>query len=578
VSGTRLLGALLVISGASTLAGQQAPAFWGAWAAPGRTPDLQRYSPLTEITRANVKQLTVAFEFSTGVLGPHEGNPLVVGDVMYVHTPAPNRVFALDLGRPGAPIRWTYAPPDSSSGPGTSWGVAYHPSGKVLVALAGGSLVALDAKTGAVAWRVQADSGPAAAASRTPVVVKDVVLLGTGGTEAGVRGRLTAYDVATGAERWRAYSTGPDSEVKLTPPANAAYPAMQGANLGATTWGPTTDRGRGAATNGWYAYDPELDLVYYGSGAPAPWAPDARPGDNKWSMTIWARHPADGRVAWAYQTTPHDEWGYEGTNEMILVDIMIAGQPVKALVHFDANGFAYTLDRRSGKLLRADPYGQVTWASGVDLATGVPTVNPAFATSDTQTTTGICPASVGMKTEAPAAYSPQTGWFYVPALNACMDYHGADARRASGEPFVGHGVSLYPGLGGNRGRLIAWDATAGKVKWTVSEPLPLGGGVLTTAGGLVFYGTLDGWFKALDQHSGAQLWRFKTAAGIVGSPISYLGPDGRQYIAVFSGVSPTSAADSNATLASLPSGAGPTNAGGVLTVFAVPAAPQPPPH
>jgi len=567
-----VVGALHIL-GATVLAAQGAPTPWGAWAALGRTPDLQRYSPLTEITRANVKNLSVAFNFSTGVLGPHDGNPLVVNDVMYVHTPAPNRVYALDLARPGAPTRWTYAPADPPSGPGTTLGLAYHPSGKLFLALASGALVALDAKTGTVVWRIQPDSGPGALAPRTPFVVKDVVLLGAGG--AGVRGRVSAYDVATGAERWRAYSTGPDSEVRLTPPAKALYPSMQGANLGASTWG--AQSGAGGAATGWYAYDPQLDLVYYGSGRPAPANADVRPGDNKWSMTIWARHPDDGRVAWVYQTTPHDEWGYDGLNEMILVDILVSGEPVKALVHFDENGFAYTLDRRTGKVLLAEPYGQVTWASRIDLATGLPAVNPAFATSATQTTQGVCPAAIGLKTLAPAAYSPQTGWFYVPTVNACMDYHGPEAARDG--PLVGGVVSMYPGLGGYRGRLIAWDATAGKVKWVVTEPLPLGGGALTTAGGLIFYGTLDGWLKALDQHSGAELWRFKTAAGIVGSPISYLGPDGRQYVAILSGVTPTGAVqDSNATLAAVATGGGPTNAGGILTVFALPAPPSPPPH
>lgn len=288
-------------------------------------------------------------------------------------------------------------------------------------------------------------------------------------------------------------------------------------------------------------------------------------------MTIWARHVEDGRVAWAYQTTPHDEWGYDDVNEMLLVDMLIRGNPVKALVHFDANGFAYTFDRTTGKLLLAEPYGPVTWASGVDLTTGVPTPSAAYATSAGQTTKGICPAAIGLKTSAPAAYSPQTGWFYIPTVNACMDYRGGAAGSAPAEPTT----TMYPALGGYRGRLLAWDATAGRVKWTDTEPLPLAGGVLTTAGGLVFYGTLDGWFKALDQRSGNELWRFKTGSGILGNPISYLGPDGRQYIAILSGLGPSTgtARDSNATFASLTEAGSATTAGGLLTVFAVPPEP-----
>jgi lanthanide-dependent methanol dehydrogenase len=543
-----------LISGAVTVsffavtavAGAQARAaapVQGDWTMPGRTADLQRYSPLTQITRLNVKNLHAAWQFSTGVLRGHEGAPLVIGNVMYVHTPFPNIVYALDLTKAGAPLIWKFVPTQPAEAIPIACcdlvnrGLAYHPSGKLFIELLAGDLLALDAKTGKQLWRVpNADYKQGSTMTNAPLVVHDVVIAGISGGEFGVRGRVTAFDVNTGREVWRGYSTGPDADVKISGVPNPNYPSMQGKDLGVTTWqGEEWMRG-GGTTWGWYSYDASLNLFYYGSGNPGTWNPDQRPGDNKWSMSIWARNPDNGEVKWVYQMTPHDEWDYDGVNEMILADLTIGGKPVKALVHFDRNGFGYTLDRTNGKVLVAKPFGPVNWASSIDLTTGVPVRNSQYGTTARKNTEGICPAAIGFKDQQPAAYSPQTGLFYVPTNHICMDYEGVEVKYSAGQPYVGAIVRMFPGPGGYRGRFIAWDPTTGTVKWEIKENLAAYGGALATAGGIVFYGTMEGWLKAVDQRTGAVLWQFKTGSGIIGNPMTYVGPDGKQYVAVLSGV------------------------------------------
>jgi PQQ-dependent dehydrogenase (methanol/ethanol family) len=554
------------------------------WVMTGRTFDLQRYSPLNQITTSNVNQLGVAWTMSTGTLRGHEGNPLVVGNVMYFHTSFPNKVYALDLTKEGMPQIWQFTPDQPADVIPVACcdvvnrGLAYHPSGKLYIQLLEGDLLALDAKTGKQIFRVKnADYKKGETMTNAPLVVKDVVIAGVSGGEFGVRGHVTAYDANTGKEVWRAYSTGPDSDVKITGTPNANYESMKGKDLGVSTWqGDEWKRG-GGTTWGWYSYDPELNLFYYGTGNPGTWNPDQRPGDNKWSMTIFARNPETGEAKWAYQMTPHDEWDYDGVNENILFDQ--GGR--KLLAHFDRNGFAYTIDRTNGKLVVAEKYGPVNWASKIDLATGVPVRDPKYGTTSKKNTEGICPAAIGFKDQQPAAYSPQTGLFYVPANNICMDYEGVEVKYAAGQPYVGAIVRMFAGPGGNRGRFIAWDPMKGQQVWEIKEPLAAYGGALATAGGVVFYGTMEGWLKAVDAKTGKELWKFKTPSGIIGNPMTYVGPDGRQYVAVLSGIggwagigiaAGIGAEDPTAGLGALGAfgDAGKyTTQGGVLTVFAI---------
>lgn len=519
------------------------------WVMTGRTYDLNRYSTLTQITTGNVSHLEPAWTFSLGTSGGEEGNPLVVGGVMYVSTSFPNKVFALDLTKPTSPQIWQYTPTQNDSALtmaccGTvNRGLAYHPptadhpAGILYIELLQGDLLALDAKTGAKVYQVNgADFRKGETMTNAPLVVRNVVITGISGGEFGVRGRVAAYDAFDGHEVWRAYSTGPDADVKLMGVPNENYASMKGKDLGASTWqGDEWMRG-GGTTWGWFSYDPDLNLFYYGSGNPGTWNPDQRPGDNKWSSSIWARDPATGVVKWVYQMTPHDAWGYDGANEMQLAELIFNGKPTKVLVHFDENGFAYTLDRGNGKVLVAQPYGPVNWATGIDLTSGRPVEDPAKRTTTKGNTEDICPGSLGFKNQQPSAYSPKTKIFFVPINNLCMDYEAVQANYQAGQPYVGAIVRMFPGPGDNRGGFIAWDGVKGKILWQDNEPLAAYGGALVTAADIVFYGTLDGWLKAVDAHNGKPLWKYKTPAGIIGNPITYVGPDGRQYVAVLSGI------------------------------------------
>jgi alcohol dehydrogenase (cytochrome c) len=569
----------------------------GEWKMPGRDHSLQRFSPLKQITTANIASMKPVWSFSTGTLRGHEGNPLVIGNVMYVHSSFPNIVYALDLSKEGAPLIWKHVPNQSPDAIPIACcdlvnrGLAYHKSGKIYIQLLQGELLALDAKTGKELFKARhadkSGAGPeatmykqGATMTNAPIVIKDIVIGGISGGEFGVRGRVTAWDANTGKLMWTGYSTGPDSEVLLTGDANMNYPSHKGKDLGVTTWqGDEWKRG-GGTTWGWYSYDPELDLMYYSTGNPGSWNPDQRPGDNKWSMTIFARNPNNGQVKWGYQMTPHDEWDYDGINENILFEK--GGQ--KLLAHFDRNGFGYVLDRTNGKLVKAEPYGPVNWATKVDLATGIPQKDPRYGTTSKKNTEGICPAAIGFKDQQPAAYSPVTGMFYVPVNHICMDYEGVEVKYTAGQPYVGAIVRMFPGPGGHRGRFIAWDPTPGKdrnasIAWEIKEPLAAYGGALATAGGVVFYGTMEGWLKGVDQKTGKLLWKYKTPSGIIGNPMTYVGPDGKQYVAVLSGIggwagigvaAGIGAEDPTAGLGALGAfgDAGQfSNQGGVLTVF-----------
>jgi len=299
-------------------------------------------------------------------------------------------------------------------------------------------------------------------------------------------------------------------------------------------------------------------------------------------MTIFARNPDTGKAAWAYQKTPHDAWDYDGINENVLADLNIGGQTRKVLVNFDRNGFAYVLDRKTGELLKADPFVFTNWAKSVDLKTGKPVEDPEKRTSASKNTKDICPSAMGGKNQQPVAFSPRTGLFYVPSNNLCMDYEGVEVKYQAGQPYVGAIVVSKAGPGGHRGEFLAWDPVAGKKVWGIKEPLSAWGGALATAGDVVFYGTMEGWLKAVNAKTGDVLWKFKTPSGIIGNPMTYVGPDGKQYVAVLSGIGGWSGIGVAADMSLEDESAGLgaigafkdlaqfSNQGGVLTVFALP--------
>jgi alcohol dehydrogenase (cytochrome c) len=557
------------------------------WVMPTGDYANQRYSQLNQITKDNVKNLRPAWTFSTGVLRGHEGAPLVIGDVMYVHTPFPNNVYALDLKNNGT-IIWKYEPKqDPSVIPvmccdTVNRGVAYA-DGKIILNQADAHVVALDAKTGKELWKVQnGDPKKGETMTAAPMIVKDKVIVGISGGEFGVQGRVTAYSLADGKKVWNAFSVGPDDQI-LFDDKTMEMGKPVGKDSSLKTWKGDQWKIGGGATWGWYSYDPQLNLIYYGSGNPSTWNPVQRPGDNKWSMTIFARNPDTGVARWVYQMTPHDEWDYDGINEMMLADINVKGQPTKALVHFDRNGFAYTLNRENGALLVAEKYDpKVNWATHVDMKTGRPEVVKEYSTQaggEDHNVKNICPAALGTKDQQPAAFSPKTNVFYVPTNHVCMDYEPFKVSYTAGQPYVGATLSMYPPQGDNHlGNFIAWDAGQGKILWSIPEPFSVWSGALATAGDVIFYGTLEGYLKAVDPQ-GKELYKFKTPSGIIGNVMTYM-HGGKQYVAVLSGVGGWAGIGMAAGLTKDTDGLGAVGAykalsnytqlGGVLTVFSLP--------
>ncbi|HKD25519.1 MAG TPA: lanthanide-dependent methanol dehydrogenase XoxF5 [Xanthobacteraceae bacterium] len=564
------------------------------WVMPAGNYANTRYSTLKQITADNVGKLQVAWTFSTGVLRGHEGAPLVVGNVMYLHGPFPNPVYALDLNNENK-ILWKYEPvQDPNVIPvmccdTVNRGLSYA-DGKIFLSQADTTLVALDAKTGKAVWSVKnGDPGKGETSTGAPMVIKDKVLVGISGGEFGVRGSVTAYDLKTGQRKWRGYSMGPDSDTLIDPVKTTNLGKPVGPNSGTNTWQGDEWKIGGGTTWGWYSYDPDLNLMYYGTGNPSTWNPKQRPGDNRWSMTIFARDVDTGVARWVYQMTPHDEWDFDGINEMILADQQIGGQTRKTLVHFDRNGLGYTLDRTNGELLVADKFDpKVNWTTGVDMnksspTYGRPAVVPQFSTEhngEDVNSKNICPAALGSKDEQPAAYSPDTGLFYVPTNHVCMDYEPFHVRYTAGQPYVGAVLSMYPPQGEtNMGNFIAWDAKTGKIAWSNKEQFSAWSGALSTAGGVVFYGTLEGYLKAVDAKTGKELYKFKTASGIIGNVMTYE-HGGKQYVAVLSGVGGWAGIGLAAGLTDPTAGLGAvggyaglrnyTSLGGQLTVFALP--------
>ncbi|NRO94330.1 PQQ-dependent dehydrogenase, methanol/ethanol family [Paraburkholderia sp. NMBU_R16] len=565
---TTVLGlAILASAGFTTLAANADSELDSAiknsanWASQSGGYDNHRYSTLNQINAGNVKNLQVVWTMSTGVLRGHEGSPLVIGDTMYIHTPFPNNVTAISLK--DQTFLWQYQPKQEDQVVSVmccdtvNRGLAYG-DGKIFLQQADTTLVALNAKTGDVVWTVKnGDPKKGETNTNAPHVFGDKVLTGISGGEFGVRGRVIAYDIKTGKPAWTAYSTGPDNEILLDPDKTMTYTDGKmmpvGKDSSIKTWKGDQWKIGGGTTWGWYAWDPKLNLVYYGSGNPGTWNPTQRPGDNKWSMTIFARDLNTGMAKWVYQMTPHDEWDYDGVNEMILSDLMINGKKTPAIVHFDRNGFAYTLNRETGQLLVAQKYDPaVNWADRIDMKSGLPIRNAAYSTQAAgpdHNVKNICPSALGSKDEQPASFDPKTSLFLVPTNHVCMDYEPFEVDYTAGQPYVGATLSMYPGpndpgvgaanagktVDKAMGNFIAWDASKGKIVWSKPEKFSVWSGALATAGNIVFYGTLEGYLKAVDIKTGKELWKFKTPSGIIGNVFTYE-YNGKQYVGVYSGI------------------------------------------
>ncbi|HEX3843751.1 MAG TPA: PQQ-dependent dehydrogenase, methanol/ethanol family [Steroidobacteraceae bacterium] len=563
-----------------------APLADGQWTVPAGDYANTRFSPLRQINATNVANLKVVSTMADGIPHGWEGQPLVVGDTMYVVTPYPDTLIAIDLKAPHGPVKWIYNPnPDPRSQGVACCDVvnrgAVFADGKIIYNLLDDETVAVDAKSGKQVWRTKLGSiRTGTTMTMAPLVVDDKVFVGNSGNELGTRGWITALNVSDGSIAWRAYSNGSDKDCLIGPDFKPYYAKDRGKDLGLTTWPPGQWKVGGGAVWGWISYDPETQLLFYGTGNPGTWDPTQRPGDNKWSNTLFARNPQTGQAVWAFQEDAHDAWDYDTTVENILIDMPWHGRMRKLLIHPGRMGFVQVFDRTNGQLLSAEKYVPVNWARSYSLQTGLPDEDPAYRPHLGATTSNICPSSTGGKDWNPTAFDPQTGLLYIQAHNVCMTDTPHKANYIAGTPYLGADVTMFPGPGGWEGAFIAWDVADARPVWTLQETkLPLFGGVLATGGNLVFYGTLDGWFRAVDARSGKVLWQFKTSSGIVGEPMTFLGPHGKQYIAVYSGiggwlpaaalpsVSETDPTAALGTVGAVPDIKKYTSPGGVLYVF-----------
>ncbi len=504
------------------------------WITHGRTYSEQRYSPLDEISDANVTQLKPVWTFYTGLTRGHEATPIAVGGVLFF-TGSWSVVYAVDA-RSGS-LLWRYDPkvPGETAPKAccdvVNRGVAVY-EGKVFAGSLDGRLFALDAKTGALLWeKVTVDPSKPYTITGAPRVVKGRIILGNGGAELGVRGYVSAYDPNNGEMLWRTYT------VPGNPADGFESKALEEA---AATWkgGNWWEIGGGGTVWDSMAFDPELDFLYVGTGNGSPWVRHIRSpggGDNLYLSSILALDPDTGEIQWHYQTTPGDTWDFTATQHMILADLKIGGEVRKVLMQAPKNGFFYVVDRTNGKLVSADKYVEVTWADRVDLATGRPIENkgqdfkdgPAF----------VKPTPFGGHNWQPMSYSPKTGLVYLPAQEVLgfyrwnKQYEVRPGNWNTGTDFNAFSL-LTPEL--TSGALVAWDPVRRKEAWRHPYAMAWNGGTLATGGNLVFQGSADGRFLAFDATSGRELWEWRIGTGIGAGPITYQ-VDGKQYVTVVAG-------------------------------------------
>jgi len=495
----------------------------------------QRFSPLKQVNQDNVKKLLPIWSFSFGgeKQRGQEAQPLIYDGVMYV-TASYSRVFAVDL-KTGEEL-WQY---DARLPDGimpccdvVNRGAAIY-GDLIYFGTLDAKLVALDRKTGKVKWKKKLGNYKAGySITAAPMIVDGKVISGVSGGEFGIIGKVEARDAKTGDLVWsRPTIEGHmgqlnGKESTMTGKKNATWPGDMWKYGGGATWLGGT-------------YDPDTKTIFYGTGNPAPWNSHLRPGDNLYTTSRIAINPDNGEIKWHYQTTPNDGWDYDGVNEVVSFDQ--GGKKLAATA--DRNGFFYVFNRQEGKLVNATPFVRdITWAKGIDLESGRPIYNddnrPGNPTQSKDGKKGssvfAVPAFLGGKNWMPMAYSQETELFYVPSNEWGMDIWNEPVNYKKGAAYLGAGFTIKPLFEDYIGSLKAIDPKTGKIVWEYKNNAPLWGGVMTTAGGLVFMGTPEGYFKAFNSKTGEELWKFQTGSGIVGSPVTWE-QDGEQYVSVVSG-------------------------------------------
>ncbi len=503
------------------------------WSVYGGDSGNTRYSTSTQINVGNVNKLKVQWALQLGTTRSQESTPILVGDTLFVTSSfGPKNTFAVNAKT--GEVKWTYQP-DIPKGIDqyaccdvNNRGVA-HADGKIFLGRLDAHVVALDAKSGKELWKTMiVDYTAGSVITSPPTLVKNLVITGFGGGEYGVRGAIVALDQATGKEVWRTQTVPQPGE-----PGGDSWKGDSGKLGGAVAWHIGS-------------YDPKLNLVYYGTSNPSPWSASVRGNDssdigkftNLYSASVLALNADTGKITWHYQFTPHDAWDYDGVNELVFADLPVDGKKTPVIMQANRNGFFYVIDRANGKLVSAKQYIEgVNWATGIDMKTGTPieTAGNVKRPGMKRKAADICPNLIGGKNWMPMSYSAQTGLVYIPTMNLCMDLEGIQADYKRGAFYLGVNFDLGKvGPGGHMGGVKAWDPVKQQQVWFNKQELPFNGGMMTTAGGLLFHGDIKGMFHATDAKTGKELWKFNAGSGITAAPMTYT-LDGKQYVAVVSG-------------------------------------------
>ncbi|MGJ4948044.1 methanol/ethanol family PQQ-dependent dehydrogenase [Bradyrhizobium sp. HKCCYLS20291] len=509
--------------------------------------NLQRFSPLTQINKDNAKNLVPVWNYSFADDRSEESQPLVYQGVLYVTSH--NATMAVDA-KTGKQI-WKSKVDYPAETPRVvccgiiNRGAAIY-DGKIFRTTLDANVIALDAKTGKELWRQKAaDIKEGYSMTVAPLVADGVVLTGISGAEFGTRGFIDGWDPATGKHLWRTHTVPTPDEP------------------GGDTWKGDTWKLGGGSTWITGSYDPEQNTVFWGVGNPGPFNAAVRPGDNLYTCSVLALDPKTGKMKWHFQFSPNNPFDYDAVAEMVLADMNVEGKPTKVLMNANRNGFFYVLDRTNGKLLAANPYVKVNWASSIDLKTGKPVETDVTRDAREGKKVTVYPSILGGKNWEPMSFNPQTGLAYANTLVFGGHYKTEPATYKAGEWYLGMDLTdLWDWPEGPRGQLKAIDPMTGKTKWEQPSDIPRFSGVLSTGGGVVFSGKLTGEFEAFDADSGKKLWQFQTGSGIEGQPVTWQ-QDGVQYVAVTSGYGGVySLFSGDERLANVP-------AGGSLWVFAV---------